>query len=73
MTSYQYGCSCMSPDRLKENGRKTNFVLGISMGNVPRLHRPPQNRLELSGFVAQIRLIIFVSCRFLLPRSPGSA
>ena len=43
------------------------------MGNVPRLRRPPQNRLKRSVFVEQSLLIIFLTRRFLLPRSPGSA
>ena len=32
-------------------------ILGRSMGNVPHLHWPPQNRLKLSGFVELIELI----------------
>ena len=46
---------------------------GDSMGNVLRLHRPPQNRLKLPGFVEQRRLIIFVPDRLLPACSPGSA
>ena len=43
------------------------------MGNVLRLHRPPQNRLKLSGFVEQRRAIIFLSGRVFLPCLPRSA
>ena len=35
-------------------------TLGESMGNVPRLHRPSQNLLKLSGFVELDELIILV-------------
>ena len=40
--------------------RKTDFTKGESMGNVPRLHRPSQNLLKLSGFVEFDELIILV-------------
>ena len=43
------------------------------MGNVLRLHRPPQNRLKISGFVEQRRAIIFLSGRVFLPCFPRSA
>ena len=47
-------------------------VLGVSMGDVLRLHRPRQNRLKLAGFVEKSRAIIFLSGRIFpscLPRS----
>ena len=47
--------------------------MGVSMGNVLRLHRPPQNRLKLSGCVEQRRAIIFLPGLVFLPCLPRSA